>query len=92
MRSDARRDRRVLKQRHQFGVPLSSFQALQHRMAEMYVELELLRSMAYLAAMTLETSATPSLENGASRRRRRKLQNPAVSSANKRFSCTAASA
>jgi alkylation response protein AidB-like acyl-CoA dehydrogenase len=42
------------KQRHQFGVALSSFQALQHRMAEMYIELELVRSMAYLAAMTLE--------------------------------------
>jgi alkylation response protein AidB-like acyl-CoA dehydrogenase len=42
------------KQREQFGVPLSSFQALRHRMAEMYVELELLRSMAYFAAMTLE--------------------------------------
>lgn len=41
------------KQRTQFGVPLSSFQALAHRMAEMYVELELLRSMAYYAAMTL---------------------------------------
>jgi len=47
------------KQRQQFGVPLSSFQALQHRMAEMYVELELLRSMAYLAAMTLESEHDP---------------------------------
>ncbi|HEY5339633.1 MAG TPA: acyl-CoA dehydrogenase family protein [Candidatus Aquilonibacter sp.] len=43
------------KTRTQFGVPLSSFQALSHRMAEMYVELELLRSMAFYAAMTLET-------------------------------------
>jgi alkylation response protein AidB-like acyl-CoA dehydrogenase len=42
------------KQRYQFGVPLSSFQALSHRMAEMYVELELVRSMAYYAAMTLD--------------------------------------
>jgi alkylation response protein AidB-like acyl-CoA dehydrogenase len=47
------------KQRHQFGVPLSSFQALQHRMADMYVELELLRSMAYLAAMTLQDESDP---------------------------------
>ncbi len=42
------------KQRHQFGVPIGSFQALQHRMAEMFVEVELARSMAYLAAITLD--------------------------------------
>ncbi|HTU69849.1 MAG TPA: acyl-CoA dehydrogenase [Candidatus Baltobacteraceae bacterium] len=47
------------KERHQFGVPLSSFQALQHRMAEMYIELELLRSMAYYAAMTLQDERDP---------------------------------
>lgn len=34
-----------LKMRKQFGQPLSAFQALQHRLAEMYVELERARSM-----------------------------------------------
>ena len=48
-----------LKMRQQFGVPLSSFQALQHRMAEMYIELELMRSMAYFAAKTLEDETDP---------------------------------
>jgi alkylation response protein AidB-like acyl-CoA dehydrogenase len=43
-----------LKARTQFGVAIGSFQALQHRMADMFVELELARSMAYVAALTLE--------------------------------------
>jgi alkylation response protein AidB-like acyl-CoA dehydrogenase len=47
------------KQRQQFGVPIGSFQALQHRMAEMFIELELARSMAYLAAMTLGDETDP---------------------------------
>jgi alkylation response protein AidB-like acyl-CoA dehydrogenase len=46
-----------LKVRSQFGVPIGSFQALQHRMAEMFVELELARSMSYVAAMTLDDAA-----------------------------------
>jgi pimeloyl-CoA dehydrogenase small subunit len=47
-----------MKTRKQFGVAIGSFQALQHRAADMVVALEQARSMMYLAAMsTAETDA-----------------------------------
>jgi len=43
-----------LKQRKQFGVPIGSFQVLQHRVVDMLMSAEQARSMTYLAAHTVE--------------------------------------
>ncbi|MGW4633543.1 acyl-CoA dehydrogenase family protein, partial [Nocardia sp. NPDC004415] len=42
-----------LQTRKQFGVPLRTFQTLTHRAADMYVSLELARSMSLYASMSL---------------------------------------
>jgi alkylation response protein AidB-like acyl-CoA dehydrogenase len=44
-----------LKTRKQFGVALGSLQAVQHRLAEMYVAVEQARSITELAALRLES-------------------------------------
>jgi alkylation response protein AidB-like acyl-CoA dehydrogenase len=41
-------------EREQFGVPIGSFQALKHIMADMYVRVELARSATYAAAAVLD--------------------------------------
>ncbi|MDA3923032.1 MAG: acyl-CoA dehydrogenase [Salinisphaera sp.] len=44
-----------LKDRKQFGVPIGSFQALQHRMVEMRMALEKVRSLTLWAACSLDS-------------------------------------
>jgi alkylation response protein AidB-like acyl-CoA dehydrogenase len=45
------------KQRKQFGVPIASFQVLQHRMVDMFMNLEQSVSMTYMATLKLGESA-----------------------------------
>jgi alkylation response protein AidB-like acyl-CoA dehydrogenase len=49
--------------RRQFGVPIATFQALRHRIADTKMQLELARSMSYLASLRL--SAPPPLQRRA---------------------------
>jgi hypothetical protein len=46
-----------LNTRKQFGVTLSTFQALRHRIADMKMQVELARSMSYYASLKLNASA-----------------------------------
>jgi len=51
-----------LRTRKQFGVPLAKFQVLQHRVADMVIGLEQVKSMACAAAMAVD-SASPEQRN-----------------------------
>ncbi|MFI9833141.1 acyl-CoA dehydrogenase family protein [Streptomyces sp. NPDC051913] len=42
-----------VRSRHQFGAPIGSFQAVQHKAADMHVAVERARALAYFAALTI---------------------------------------
>jgi alkylation response protein AidB-like acyl-CoA dehydrogenase len=45
------------KQRQQFGLPIGSFQALQHRMVDMHMEVEQASAAVYLAVLNLDAES-----------------------------------
>jgi alkylation response protein AidB-like acyl-CoA dehydrogenase len=76
--------------RKQFGVPIATFQALRHRIADVKMQLELARSMSYFATLKL---GEPAPRGGARCRRPRcSSASRCASSASSASSCTAASA
>ncbi|HEY7053433.1 MAG TPA: acyl-CoA dehydrogenase family protein [Mycobacterium sp.] len=44
-----------VRERHQFGVPIGSFQAIQHKATDMHVAIERARALGYFAALTIAT-------------------------------------
>ncbi len=48
---------RYAKDRYAFGRPIGSFQAIKHKLADVYVSLELARSNAYFGAWALQSDA-----------------------------------
>jgi len=44
-----------VRDRHQFGVPIGSFQAVQHKAVEIHVAVERARALSYFAALTITT-------------------------------------
>ncbi len=46
-----------LKERQQFGVPIGAFQALQHRAAKMFIEIELSKSVVIKALQAIDDNA-----------------------------------
>jgi len=53
------------RQREQFGHPVSAFQAVQHMLANMAMELEAARALVYAAANTIDSGAKKFTEEGA---------------------------
>ncbi len=59
-----------LKTRKQFGAPIGAFQALQHRMVDMFMAAEQSRSMAMMVACKVDAAANSTDAAGASARKK----------------------
>ena len=76
-------------ERYAFGRQIGSYQAIKHKIADMYVKLELARSNAYYGAMALPKM--PEIWNWRQPRRAFRPRKPIVLRRRKTFRCMAAS-
>jgi len=53
-----------VKHRHQFGVPIGSFQAVKHKVVDMYVAIERARAVCQYAALVLAEGDRPDGHEG----------------------------
>lgn len=65
MHGTIERTTRYLQERHQFGRPIGSFQALRHKLADMRVRYELSRPLIYRVAWQLDQGDDPPLVDAA---------------------------
>ncbi len=78
------------KQRKQFGQPIGQFQVLQHRMVDMFIELEQSISMTYMATIKLSQSDPAARAKAVSAAKAQIGPRLSGSSGRTRSSCTAA--
>ena len=65
MKATIERTARYLEERHQFGRPIATFQALRHMLADMHIQSEISNNLVYRVAWHLDTGDDPPLVDAA---------------------------